>query len=35
MHTVWPFPTKDRPLVPVKEPKPRPVYPDDMGDAPW
>ena len=33
--TVWPFPTKDRPLTPIKVPKPQPQYPDDLGDAPW
>lgn len=32
---IWPFPTEDNPLTPVKEQKPQPVYPGDMEEAPW
>lgn len=32
----WPFPTQDRPLVPVKaKPQKRDNYPDDVEQAPW
>lgn len=32
----WPFPTRDRPLTPVKAEAPRrSPYPHDMPEAPW